>query len=412
MLKKMRWRFIALAMAAFATVVLALLLASNLLNYYMTARQQDETLQMLYELESSDLPFFPAEDIRIFKGGPLEGFSAEVRYMTRFFTVYCRADGSVAGVGHDHIASISPEEAAAFAADILASGKTKGYYQNYRYLKAAYAGGHMLIFLNSERELRAVRSLLLISCAVSAASLAAVFLLALLLSGRAVRPYVQNLAMQKRFITDASHELKTPLTAIATSADVLAMEQADNEWVQNIQTQTERLSRLINDLIALSRLDEAQPLPQKTEYSLSEAVWEVAEPMSALCRARGFAYTQNIEDDITVSGDRQAVQQIVSLLLDNALKYTNSGGSISLTVAKAAKKAEITVFNTCEYIDPAETARLFERFYRPDTSRSKQTGGSGIGLSIAKAAAEAQGGKIRVETTDGLSLAFIVTLPR
>ncbi len=412
MLSNMRRRFIASAMAAFSLVVLVLLISCNLLNYHMTARQQDATLEAIREMESWGLPFFPAESVYQIDPGPFDGFSPEVRYMTRFFTVYCNAAGTVTGVGHDYIASVSPEQAADYAADILHNNKTRGYYKNYRYLKAATNDGSMIIFLNSEREMHSGRMLLLITCAVSAISLVAVFLLVMLISGRAVRPYEQNIAMQKRFITDAGHELKTPLTAITTSADVLAMEQEDNEWVQNIQTQADRLSKLINNLVALSRLDEAQPLPKKTDFSLSEAVWEVSEPMTALCRAKGFRYTHSIEDDITLHGDKQAVQQIVSLLLDNALKYTNQGGEISLNVLKWSKRAEISIFNTCDYIAPEDVKRLFERFYRPDTSRSQQTGGSGIGLSIAKAAAEAQGGKIRVESADGLSLKFTVTLPR
>lgn len=412
MLSNMRRRFIASSMAAFSLVVVVLLLASNLLNYHMTTRQQDATLEAIREMESWGVPFFPAESVYQYKHGPFDGFSPEVRYMTRFFTVYCNAAGEVTGVGHDYIASISPEQAAQYAADILHNNKTRGYYQSYRYLKSADGDGSMIIFLNSEREIHSGRMLLLITCAVSAASLAAVFLLVVLLSGRAVRPYEQNLAMQKRFITDAGHELKTPLTAITTSADVLAMEQEDNEWVQNIQTQADRLSKLINNLVALSRLDEAQPLPKKTDFSLSEAVWEVSEPVASLCRAKGYRFSQSIEDDITLHGDKQAVQQIVSLLLDNALKYTNTGGEISLNVLKWSKRAEISVFNTCDYIAPEDVKRLFERFYRPDTSRSQQTGGSGIGLSIAKAAAEAQGGKIRVESADGMSLKFTVTLPR
>lgn len=412
MLSNMRRRFIASAMAAFSLVVLALLLASNLLNYHMTTRQQDATLEVIREMESWGLPFFPADGVHLYNHNPFDGFSPEVRYMTRFFTVYCNAAGDITGVGHDYIASISPEQAAGYAAEILRQGKTKGYYSDYRYLKAADGDGSMIIFLNSEREIRSARMLLLITCAVSAISLVAVFLLVVLLSGRAMRPYEQNIAMQKRFITDAGHELKTPLTAIATSADVLALEQEENEWVQNIQKQADRLSKLVNNLVALSRLDEAQPLPKKTDFSLSEAVWEVSEPMTALCRAKGFSFTQSIEDDITLHGDKQAVQQIVSLLLDNALKYTNPGGKISLNVLKWNKKAEISLFNTCDYIAPEDVKRLFERFYRPDTSRSQQTGGSGIGLSIAKAAAEAQGGKIRVESQDGLSIKFTVTLPR
>lgn len=142
---------------------------------------------------------------------------------------------------------------------------------------------------------------------------------------------------QKQFITNAGHELKTPLTAISTSADVLAMEHDGDEWVHNIQVQSGRLSKLITSLVALSRLDEENPFPVRTEFSLSDALWEISEPFGSLAQAKGKAYTQDIADGLTVTGDRTAIQQMFSILLDNALKYSPDGGSISLTTQRSGK---------------------------------------------------------------------------
>lgn len=214
-------------------------------------------------------------------------------------------------------------------------------------------------------------------------------------------PYLRNLSVQKQFITNAGHELKTPLTAISTSADVLAMEYPGDEWAENIQAQSARLARLIADLVTLSRLDEENPFPEKTEFSLSDAAWEIAEPFSSLAAAKGKRYSQEIEDGVLLTGERQAVQQMVSILLDNAVKYSDEGGEISLRVSKAGKRAQIQVFNTCSGAESLDISRLFDRFYRADESHSSAVGGTGIGLSIARATAEAHGGSVRAEIADG-----------
>ena len=199
---------------------------------------------------------------------------------------------------------------------------------------------------------------------------------------------------QKQFITNASHELKTPLTAIATSADVLAMEHGDDEWVRNIQAQAARLAKLITNLVTLSRLDEENPFPARASFSLSDALWEISEPFVSLSQAKGKTYTQEIADGLTVVGDRTAIQQMVSILLDNALKYSPDGGCIALTARRSGKRTELTVSNTVDTDQPTDTDRLFDRFYRADESHSHAVSGTGIGLSIAKATVEAHGGKI------------------
>ena len=230
-----------------------------------------------------------------------------------------------------------------------------------------------------------------------------IFGLVIVLSKRAILPFVKNLEMQKQFITDAGHEIKTPLTSIATSADVLAVEHEGNEWVANIQKQTVRLTKLVNHLVTLSRLDEAAPFPDQTVFSLSEAVWETSEPFSSLARANGKNYTQRIEENLEITGDKTAIQQMISILLDNALRYSDAGGQIQLDVYRKNAHAWIEVFNTCEPISQSDLAHLFDRFYRPDKSRSTHTGGTGIGLSIAKATAEGHGGKISVVSPSGNS---------
>lgn len=390
MLKKMRWRFIGAAMAAFSVVILVLLCFVNLWNYQTVTRGQDEQLDQLLAAESGDF-WFPEG---MPPGGMSNWFSPEVQYMIRFFSVKFDSEEHVVWVNQDFIASVSENDAVNFARLVLEHGRERGYQNGYRYLVHHSEHSTFVIFLNSERELRAVHSLLLTTATIASACLAVVFLLVLLFSRRAILPYMRNIETQKQFITNAGHELKTPLTAISTSADVLAMEHGEDEWVRNIQTQASRMSKLITNLVTLSRLDEETPFPEKNGFSLSDAVWEAAEPFASLIKANGKEYLQDIEGNILLAGDKIAIQQMISILLDNALKYSAESGTISLSLHRRGKKAEIIVSNTCDANEMPDVARVFDRFYRGDISHSSSTGGTGIGLSIAKATVDAHGGRI------------------
>ena len=407
MLKKMRWRFIGAAMAAFTAVVLTLLCFVNLWNYVSVTRQQDETLSRLMEVEDQKAPFSPERGKPPFDDWA--HFSPEVQYSLRFFSVHYAPDGSLLRVNQDFIASISESDAEQYAQTALASGKSKGYENGYRYLVSPSERETVVLFLNSERELQTIRSLLWITLAIAVGSLLVVFGLVVIFSRRAIMPYLKNMEAQKQFITNASHELKTPLTAISTSADVLAMEHEDDEWVRNIQLQAGRLSKLIGNLVTLSRLDEENPFPVRTEFSLSDALWEISEPFGSVSQAKGKAYTQNIADGLSMIGDRAAIQQMVSVLLDNALKYSSDGGSICLAARRSGKRVEITVSNTVDAAQNTDTARLFDRFYRADESHSNAISGTGIGLSIARATVEAHGGKISARRS-GDTIMFQVLL--
>ena len=237
-----------------------------------------------------------------------------------------------------------------------------------------------------------------------------VFILVVFFSQYAIKPYVKNIERQKRFITDASHELKTPITSIATSADIAAMEYEGDEWISNIRKQTARLARLVNELVALSRLDEEMPFPEKNWFSLSDAAWEAAEPFGVLAKAKGKKYFQEIEEGMALYGDRDSIQQMISILLDNGIKYSGECGEVHLYIYHRRRKIYIEVSNTCDLPDISGLDRLFDRFYRLDASRSSHSGGSGIGLSMARAIAEAHGGRIGVESEGGKSICFQVVL--
>ncbi len=396
MLKKMRKRFILAAMAAFSAVVIGLLCIVNIWNYREVTKRQDETIQTILNFENNSQPDSPP---------PMAfgNFSEEVKYMIRFFAVSCDTNGEVIHIRRDYIASVSDEDATGYAHHILTKDRTSGYYRGYRYSVVEQGNETLIVFLNSEKELQAVTSLFRLTSIVAVCCLLVVFILINLLSYRAIAPYVRNIETQKQFITGAGHELKTPLTAISISADVLSLEMEDNEWVQNIRLQSGRMSKLIADLITLSRLDEEKPYPNKSDFSLSEAIWEISEPYAAVMAVSGKEYVQHIKNDISMFGDKSAIQQMVSILLDNAKKYSQPNGKIRLDVTKKQRKIEIAVYNTCQIEHYENIGKIFDRFYRLDETHS--TGDSyGIGLSIAKSIVENHHGTITAESEQGHNL--------
>lgn len=384
MLKKMRWHFILAAMLAVFIMLVAVLAGINVWNYHTTAERADQRIQEIYGFESGKVPGMENSEENASQPVPPDIFNRpddhdpEAPYTTRFFIVRLDEEGNVTDVSTDFIASVTQTEAEEFARKVLNEKRQVGYYKNYRFQILAKKNDNIVIFLNTTMELRSVRNVLLISCLVGVVCFLVVFLLVILLSKRAMKPYIRNIERQKRFITDASHEIKTPLTSIATSVDVIEMEYGEDEWTRNIHKQTSKMSRMVADLVTLSRLDEENPFLERTEFSLSDAVWEVAEPFASLAKAQGKKYSQRIEENLTLCGNPDATRQMISVLLDNAMKYSDENGTIRLDVYKVHGKTKIEVFNTCVLEETQNLSRLFDRFYRPDNSRSRKTGGSGI----------------------------------
>ena len=405
MLKRIQRRFVLAAMAAFGTVMLLIIVGINAANYYRTTFMQDRLAEALLEHEQA---VFSRQEAPPPPDRGIPGRDPEAAFMTRFFTVRCDADGGVRAVSRDYISSVDEEEAERYTQAVLAKEREKGYYGSYRYLVKRDEKGITVLFLNVAFQIQSMRTLFFVSLATGLGSLLTVFILILLFSRRAVRPYMKNMERQKQFITDAGHELKTPLTSIATSADIAAMEHEGDEWIQNIRRQTARLTKLVGDMVTLSRLDEETPFPEMSRFSISEAAWEAAEPFAVLAKAQGKTYSQRIEEGLILYGDKNAIQRMISILLDNAVRYSDDGGEIRMQLYRRRGRVCIEVSNTCNLPDVSNLDRLFDRFYRLDESRSSLTGGTGIGLSMVRAIAETHGGKATVQSDDGTKICFRV----
>lgn len=346
-----------------------------------------------------------------FSGGLFRrgGLNAEAHYDSRFFTVQLNAAGEPVSVNTGMIAAVDETQAETMAMETAAKKKTSGFYSAYRFRAEANDEGTLCTFLDCSRELNTFYAFLTASVLMSAAGLLLIFLLILFFSKMALRPAAESYEKQKRFITDASHEIKTPLAVIGAAAEVIELENGESEWTESIRHQISRLTSLTEKLVLLSRMDEESYRPETREFSLSDAVRETAQSFSPVAQDRGKTYEIETEDGILYTGDPDGIRQVVSLLIDNAMKYSDEAGSVRVSLRKNGRHPVLTVYNTVERIEKGDHKEFFERFYRADASRSS-AGGHGIGLSVAAAIAERHRGRLTAESADGKSITFTLTL--
>ena len=414
MIQRLRVKFITASMLSLALVLLVILGGVNAMSYQKVVRDADRILALLSENRGVFPQQTPPDD-RGGKPGPIpvlgHGISPETPFESRFFSVLLNEKGQVLQSDTGQIAAVDDQSAGEMAQAVWSSGNASGFQGDYRYIRAAEAEGTRFIFVDCGRSLSNFRTTLIASVLVALAGLLAVFLLLLILSKRIVRPVAESYEKQRRFITDAGHELKTPLTIIGADLDLVEQELEGNEWLQDIRCQVRRLTGLTQDLIFLSRMEEETPPIQPIEFPLSDLTEEMAQSFQGLAKAQGKRLTLSIPPILTYTGDEKAIRQLLSILLDNALKYTPEEGEVEIALKKEGRMIRLSVSNTIAHPMERETlGRLFDRFYWGDQSRSSQTGSYGLGLSIAKGIVLAHRGKIRAESS-GASLSVIVSLP-
>lgn len=417
MIKKLGRRLVLVSTAVLATVLVITLTVVNLINYTHIASKADRTLSYIAEHGGQIPETAPREPSSTEKKPtkrkddntpPPADFSPETPFSTRYFTIKKSSGETI--VNAEHIAAINEEEAALYA-DALKSGSTVGYYRHYRYLVTETDGDTLYIFLDCENDLRNFGSFLKNSIILGLVGMVVVFFFITLFSVIAVKPFEKAYTGQKRFVTDASHELKTPLTVIRSANEIITMEHGEDEWTQTINSQIDRLSALTEKLIFLTRMDERQNKLQAYDFCISDVAAEVTQTFQTISIAKNHPFVCSIEPGHTIRGDESLIGTLISLLLDNAFKYASPNGEVHFTLAAKGKHAEIVVSNPVNEPPTDDLQLLFERFYRPDASRNSATGGFGIGLAQAQSIVLAHRGKIYAAYEHGW-IYFHVTLPR
>ncbi len=408
MIRKLKMKFVALAMSALLILMIMVVASMNIVNYYSVSAECDMILSIL----SSNRGAFPQPGAEF--GKPLPpNMSPETPYESRYFTIVIGQNGTVNTADMSQIASIDRATAIQYAQTVIEKGDEKGFIDDYRYI-LNYEGANIRIsFLDCGIRLDIFRTFLYTSSGVAFAGLVAVFLVVFVLSGKIIKPIAESYEKQKQFITDAGHEIKTPLTIMNANVDLLEMELgAENESLHDISQQIKRLRSLTDELVSLARMEEAETSLAKIAFPISEVIAEFVQPFHHLAISQGKKFVCNIQPGLSFVGNDKAIQQLVGLMLDNALKYSPECGVVALTLAKQNRNLYISAFNTTQTTIQSEQLKfIFDRFYRTDASRNSETGGHGIGLSIAKAIVKAHNGKINAWTTDGQSFQITASLP-
>ena len=399
MFKTLRRKFVIIAVSTVFAVLTVILGSINLVNYRTVIRNADLLLAVL------------AEGGGTFVGRPSPGvdLSPETPFSTRYFTVVLDESGNAVQVNLDRIVSVTTvAQACAMAVQLSEKGRTSGFFGNFRYGTCEISANQtMYLFVDCTRELEGFRDFLWTSVAIGFLGLAVVSALIFVLSGRMLRPVAESAEKQKQFITDASHEIKTPLTIIGANTQILELQTGENEWTQGIREQIERLTALTKKLLFLSRLEEGNHITM-TEYCISDAIEESLQPFAAVAEAKGMTLVLNIRPRLSHCGNEELIRQLASLLVDNALKYSD-GGEVSAELQEERGHLRFSVRNRASDLPDGTLNHLFERFRRGDSSRNSETGGHGIGLSVAQKIVSAHGGKISAVCKDG-TVCFSVLL--
>ena len=334
-------------------------------------------------------------------------FGPEIRFSTRHFTIWVDSSGEPVMINTEHIHTVDPEEAVSYAQKVLKQDSSRGWYSHYRYKVYTTSMGTAVVFVDGSGNLNNLYQSLGITAAVLVSASLVILLLIALISKRVMKPVAESYEKQKQFITDANHELKTPLTLILTNLDIAQQELGENEWLSDIRSEGQRMTALVNQLVELSRMDEERPL-EVADLPFSELVADTVSEFAPLISQKEKQLQLAIKPDIFCTGNEALLRRLVSILLDNAAKYCDEGGTITVKLQKQ-RQVLLQVENTYSQVGQTALDKLFDRFYRADKARTA-SGSFGIGLSLAKSIAEKHKGSILAYQKDDHTIGFKVTL--
>ena len=327
--------------------------------------------------------------------------------LSTFYSVAFGDDGTVLAADNGEKDVYSEDELIRIAKEIIAGNRLSGRTGNLTYIVSRRPDYTLAAFMDNTVSESSLDTLLRVVLLIGSASIIVMFFIALFLSKRIIRPLEENDRKQKQFISDASHELKTPVAVIGTNAEMLSREIGENEWLANIQYENERMGGLVRQLLDLSRAESAETQMEQVDFS--RVVTGEVLAFETLAFDLGKTIQSETDEGILLTGNRTQLTQIVSVLLDNAVRHA-AGREISLSLKRQGHAAVLKVTNDGAAIPPEKQEHLFDRFYRADEARTENGHHYGLGLSIAKAIAERHGGSIGVSCQDG-KVQFTVDIP-
>ncbi len=400
MIKKLRFRFILVSLLSILFVLSATIGAINIYNYSKVEQEGEVSLNQIIDKGFNNEPFQGGP------GGP--GGRDDNRVFSEiYFLISFDNDGNVKQSDFKHIFAISETQGIELATDVFNGNVTKGKYYDYRYKKANKNSETYVAFVDIKNRLDGARDFLTSSIVVSSISYLALAGLIVLASFIVFKTSEESYKKQKRFITNASHELKTPLTIISTDLEIIEMDNGKSEWTESIRDQINRLTNMTNQLVTLSKIDEEDKNNYPfEEFSLTSLANQCLETFAPSFDKQELNLTYKIEEDVIYHGNKKLIDELLYIFLDNALKYAKEKGNVSVEVKKNNKNINISFTNDIDENSQIDVKQLFDRFYRsPDVKKS----GSGIGLSIASEIIRIHKGNIKAKVIDN-QIIFEITL--
>lgn len=421
MIKQLQRRFIKIAMLSFCIVVFLIVGLTNILNYVRARKEIEENLSVVlenldviqqteknwkwsYGRKNTEDSYIYAEDTDTKED--IDTILSGVR----FFTVTLDAEGNVIRTNTQNTNTVDARRASKIALDLYRKGKMNGY-RKYRRYRAVPAGDDLIyVFVNCKRKMRECNNILKVSLISAVIELIAVFFPVYFFSKAVVRPVQESINKQKAFITNAGHEIKTPLTIIDANTDVIELTSGETEWTKSIRNQIRRLTKLTEELVGLAKLQEIDELQERQKVAVSIVLRETCEQFETVAKMHGKELVWDLQDNLWMYGDEAMLERLFSILLDNAVKYADEKARISVSAKKNGKYIQIEVRNPAQNMKKGKHMDLFERFYRADASHNSATGGHGIGLSNAEAIVELHKGKMTAGSPADGEICFSVRL--
>ncbi|MGB4610077.1 MAG: HAMP domain-containing sensor histidine kinase [Saccharofermentanales bacterium] len=403
MKKVLKKRFIFFTMTAVSCLLLFIVITINGLNWVILETQSDLEMKILVDSDGR----FQKMDFN--RPPPFSRpLNMDRMRSSRFFIVLSDSDGNIKDVNTDQISSIDYETAQDYALEVWKTGRESGKMEGFKYFVKEIGTNRLTFFMDISGQTESFLMVLFVSGVIAVLCWLILLIIAILLSDKVIRPVLIGMEKQKQFITNAGHEMKTPLAIIQSNNDTMALIHGENKYNVHIRTQTKRLNVLMSNLLILAKLDEEIPLSAEL-VNISELTNELLSEYEDAALSRNLRLHIQIEPNVSLMINKDSFQQLLTILLDNAVKYTPDEGSISLTLEKKGRHVQIIQENTCDPSLKTDPERLFERFYRGDSARTQgiESSGYGIGLSAARAICEKFGGKLIAEYTSAESIRFI-----
>ncbi len=408
MIKKLRIKLIATLTLILSVILLGIVVAVNIVNYKVNTNQSYEKLENITSavlLQQRTQPYFFGNNGYFY----FDSFNNP----SETYIAFVGPRGNIEKIAGSTDNKYEYDEIVDYTEEILNQHSIKGVIDdlifNVTELRYGEFGiGYVVSFMDNTDNTQNFQKLAVSSVFIILIGIIIIFILSILLSMYIIKPVEEAFIKQKQFISDASHELKTPIAVISANAELLLGEIGENKWLSYIQSESERMNKLVTSLLTLTRIEMQSEKPQLTRFDICNAVMEVTMPFESVAFESGISLECELTDQIFINGNEQQLKQVVAILTDNAIKHCYYGGRVLVNILQYKNKCHISVSNTGEPIPDELKSKIFERFFRSDESRNREENRYGLGLAIAKQIIDNHNGTILVNCENGYTTFEVV----